>query len=334
LESRGTAIAGVIFDDAGEALPADPIYLARRLGQVAGDVDVIAYAVQALGFVHVAPIRDALLVRFEPSTVCHLAAFAAFYEIAGHHPRRLILGSPRKAGTPDRYEIINSVMEGLKRVEAALHRCQGSIGLMERRSTGSPVDGRFCYPPWRAVAEEGGVASFSGPRGPAITAQAGDHSKRLSRPLDSISLEDEWLGQLLRYWRCARSAWRLPSSESFNPLQVLNIARGRAHIVDTSDSDPEGYRFRIWGAVNSYGSGHDNKTLRDMPAGSMRDDAIEDYWEVVTTGVPTYQLINRVEGNLPYSYARLLLPIAADGRRVDRLVVLINERPLPEAETL
>jgi hypothetical protein len=156
----------------------------------------------------------------------------------------------------------------------------------------------------------------------------------LSRPLDSISLEDEWLGQLLRYWRCARSAWRLPSSESFNPLQVLNIARGRAHIVDTSDSDPEGYRFRIWGAVNSYGSGHDNKTLRDMPAGSMRDDAIEDYWEVVTTGVPTYQLINRVEGNLPYSYARLLLPIAADGRRVDRLVVLINERPLPEAETL
>jgi hypothetical protein len=71
-----------------------------------------------------------------------------------------------------------------------------------------------------------------------------------------------------------------------------------------------------------------------MPAGSMRDDAIEDYWEVVTTGVPTYQLINRVEKNLPYSYARLLLPLAANGRRVDRLVVLINERPLPEAETL
>ena len=334
MESRGTAIAGVIFDDAGEALPADPIYLARRLGQVAGDVDVIAYAVQALGFVHVAPIRDALLVRFEPSTIRHLAAFAAFYEIAGHHPNRLILGYPRKAGTPDRYEIINSAMEGLKRVEAALHRCQGSIGLMERRSSCSTVDGRLCYLPPRAVAEEGGVASFSEPHGLAITGQAGDYSKRLSRPLDSISLEDEWLGRLLRYWRSARSAWRLPSSESFDPLQVLNIARGRAHIVDTSDSDPEGYRFRIWGTVNSYGGGHDNKTLRDMPAGSMRDDAIEDYWEVVTTGAPTYQLINRVEKNLAYSYARLLLPLAADGRRVDRLVVLINERPLPEAETL
>jgi len=69
-----------------------------------------------------------------------------------------------------------------------------------------------------------------------------------------------------------------------------------------------------------------------MPAGAMRDDAIEDYWEVVTTGVPAYQLIRHVEGKLPYSYARLLLPLAADGRRVDQLVVLINERPLPELE--
>jgi hypothetical protein len=71
-----------------------------------------------------------------------------------------------------------------------------------------------------------------------------------------------------------------------------------------------------------------------MPAGSMRDDAIEDYWEVVTTGLPTYQLNYHVEKNLPYSYARLLLPLAADGRRVDRLVVLINERHLPEVKTL
>jgi hypothetical protein len=62
--------------------------------------------------------------------------------------------------------------------------------------------------------------------------------------------------------------------------------------VDTFDSDPESYRFRIWGTVNTYGGGPDNKTLRDMPAGSMRDDAIDDYREVVTAGAPTYQLIS------------------------------------------
>jgi hypothetical protein len=325
---------GVIFDDAGEAFPADPIYIARRLDHVAGDVDVIAYAVQTLGFVHVAPIRDALLVKFEPSTVHHLAVVAAFYEIAGRAPKRVIIGFPGKAGNPDRYEIANSIMEGLERVEVALHRYQGSIGLMERRSTASSVDGRPCHAPLERFLGREEVASLSGPRGPVMKAQTGDYSKCLSRPLDSISLEDEWLGQLLRYWRSVRSGWRLPSCESLDPLQLLNIARGRAHIVDTSDSDPEGYRFRIWGTVNSYGGGHDNKTLGDMPTGSMRDNAIEDYWEVVSTGVPTYQLINHVEKNVPYSYARLLLPLAADGRRVDRLVVLINERPLPEVETL
>ena len=73
-----------------------------------------------------------------------------------------------------------------------------------------------------------------------------------------------------------------------------------------------------------------NKTLGEMPAGLMRNAAIEDYWEVATTGVPTYKLISHTEKLIPYSYARLLLPLAGDARQVDRLVVLINERPLPE----
>jgi len=69
-----------------------------------------------------------------------------------------------------------------------------------------------------------------------------------------------------------------------------------------------------------------------MPSSVMRDHAIEDYWEVATTGVPTYHLINHVDNSLLYSYSRLLLPLATDGRCVDQLVVLINERPLPELE--
>jgi len=315
LVKLGAEIVGVIFDDNGEALPAHPTYLARRLDWVTATGDLIDYAVQRLGFVHVAPVRDALLVKFEPSTVHHLAVFAAFYEIAGHEPKRLILGSPGKPGTPDRYEIFNNFVEGLKRVEAALQRSQTSIGCAEHRSTSSPVDGRP-YPPHRGRPQ----------------APAGEFSRRLSRSLDSISPQDAWFSQLLRNWRDARSGWRLPSCESLDPLELLNIACGRAHIVDTFDSAPEGYRFRIWGTVNSYGGGRANKSLGEMPAGAMRDDAIEDYWEVVTTGVPAYQLIRHVEGKLPYSYARLLLPLAADGRRVDQLVVLINERPLPELE--
>ena len=113
-------------------------------------------------------------------------------------------------------------------------------------------------------------------------------------------------------------------------LELLNIARGRAHIVETANSNPSRYRFRLWGAVNSYGAGYANQTLGEMPAGLMRDEAMRDYRQVVATGTPRYHLISVVEKNISYSYARLLLPLAQDHRRVDRLIVLISERRLPE----
>jgi hypothetical protein len=324
------APGGIIFDATGEALLAHPVCLARRFGCLASDV--VDYAIRKLGFVYVAPIREALLVKFEPSAVNHLAAVAAFYEIAGHAQKRIILGSPGRAGSPDRYEIFTNFMEGLRRIEATLFEHEGSTRLREQEAYGSQLDIGVCQPPGKQHTGREHAAGFSRPGGVAIKMQASIYSKRLARPLDSISSKDEWLGHLLINWRNARSGWRLPSSDTLDPLQLLNVARGRAHIVDTHASNPAGYRFRVWGTVNSYGVGHAGKSLGDMPTGLMRDHAIEDYWEVVTTGVPAYQLIMHVENKAQYSYARLVLPLAADGRRVAQLVVLINERPLPELE--
>jgi hypothetical protein len=330
--AREASNFGVVFDDAGDALPAHPLYLASRLGCRGRDNDPVAYAVQRMGFVHVAPIRDALLIRFEPSTVHHLAAFAAFYEVAGRAPKRLILCTPGKAGSPDRYEIFNNVIEGLKRLEAALSRDQGSIGLVERPPCRSGTEPGYYHTIGEQIPKRNPDSVGLGPGGLSVRAQGSDYSKRLSLPPDAISSRDQWFGQLLDCWRNARSGWRLPSTESLDTLELLNIARGRAHIVDTHNANPERYRFRVWGTVNSYRGGHTNKCLGEMPAGLMREEAIEDYWEVATTGAPTYKLISHTEKTIPYSYARLLLPLAADGRQVDRLVVLINERPLPELE--
>lgn len=327
LESR---IEGVIFDGSGEALP--PAHLARRLGCQLSNIDLVAYAVGTLGFVHVAPIRDALLVKFDPSTVDHLAAFAAFYEIVGKAPERLVLAYPGKAGGPEQYEIFNSLISGLKRVEAALNRTGNDIGRPARRSENSSLDlGPF--QPGKSAPNVKPPTANSGTCGFAVKAQGSDYSQRLWKPLDAITVENQWLGQLLHIWRNARQGSRLPASESLDPLEALNIARGRAHIVDTRDSDPMGYRFRLWGTVNPYRGEYKNQTLAQMPAGLMREDAVEDYWEAAASGVPTYQLIHRTEKNQLLSYARLLLPLATDGQRVDQLLVLINERRLPELET-
>ncbi|MGC2524609.1 MAG: hypothetical protein WA417_18555, partial [Stellaceae bacterium] len=69
--------AGIIFDELGQAWPAQPEELAQRLGDEAGRAQVLANAIKNLGFVHVEPISDVLVVTFEPSAVSRLAAIAA-----------------------------------------------------------------------------------------------------------------------------------------------------------------------------------------------------------------------------------------------------------------
>jgi hypothetical protein len=318
----GSETAGIIFDERGEAWPALQEQLVHQLGGGTGRSQVLN-AIRNLGFVHVEPVSDALVVTFDPSAVSRLAAVAAFYEISAHPARRLILASPGTDARLGRCEIFDNVGEGLKRLDEAANRARNPL-----------------QPKWLQGARpsrRGGPASATRPAAGVpgggrlrLRSRAGDRSVRLSRPLAAISANDGWLAELLGFWGNARNGRRLPSDQSLDSLELLNLACGRAHIVDTSGSNPAGYRFRLWGAVNSYGDGYANRTLGEMPAGLMRDEAIADYRKVVAAGIPRYHLISVVENNLAYSYARLLLPLAQDGRRVDRLVVLINERRLPE----
>jgi hypothetical protein len=330
LAITGLDNAGVILDDTGRAWPPHPLSLARQLGCPTGDFDVIEHAVRDRGFVHVAPLRDALVVKFDPARVHHLAAIGAFYEIAGRAPKRLILACPGTPGSPDRYEIFHSFSEGLKRLEAAAEAFHNSTDPVRAAPPGARGRRHRSRDSRRSAKKTRQIVSLWRTDQPTIRRYPSDFSKRLCLPLDAISPEDDWLAQLLDMWREARGDWRLPAYDAFDPSEALNIARGRAHIVDTRDADPLRYRFRLWGAVSSYGRGRTNRTLAQMPAGVMRDDAIEDYWEAVSTGVPNYQLIHLAENGLAYSYSRLLLPLAADGQRVDRLLVLFNERLLPE----
>ncbi len=208
----GSDPLGVVFDDSGEAWPAQPALLERRLGPEAGSLDVIANAVSNLGFVHVAPIRDALSVRFEPAVVSPLAAVAAFYEIVARGPRCLILTYPGPVGHPDRCEVFNNVIEGLERLEDAANRGRREphpVWLHRPSSARRPrhsVDRAF---PKRKLP-----AGSSGTGSPQTKSRAGDRSVRWSRPLDAIAADDGWLGQVLSFWGSARRGRRLPSNES------------------------------------------------------------------------------------------------------------------------
>ena len=51
---------------------------------------------------------------------------------------------------------------------------------------------------------------------------------------------------------------------------------------------------------------------------------------VCFTGVPCYQHIVALIDFIQYSYSRLIVPMATDGRAVDGLIICINARKFPD----
>ena len=189
------------------------------IGPDADALNIIANAVSNLGFVHVAPIRDAVSVTFEPSVVSPLAAIAAFYEIAARGPQSLVLTYPAAKGQPHRCEIVNDLIEGLRRLEDAAN-CGPNASRPSWLQTASTAR-RHRQPIHNRVLNSKLPTEVARDCQPQIKSRAGDRSIRLSRPLNTISTDDHWLSQLLNFWASARRGWRLPSNESFELTGII-----------------------------------------------------------------------------------------------------------------
>jgi hypothetical protein len=160
--------------------------------------------------------------------------------------------------------------------------------------------------------------------------QGHDSYKRVRLGPDAMCDADKRLGEALRYWNSLRSGRRLPSRSQID-LSMLKPMLGWIHVVDTRAASPGEYYYRLWGSRVGLDRGTDH-TL--MPLGAcpwpiLRDAIMQDYGDAVATGEPTYHLISHTIDYARHSIARLLLPLATDGRHVDQLFVLVNERRLP-----
>ena len=185
----------------------------------------------------------------------------------------------------------------------------------------------------RHVALGRGIAVVSDVSGNlAITRDELGVSKRLCRAAGAISVHDEWMGRIHAMWAGLRTGGLMPKWRELDRAPLFALSKDRVHIVDTSSGDPRTYWFRTWGTgiLFDNGANYTSSTLGSMPHSAMRKAALEDYADVVETGVPAYQLIFNREQGREHSYARLLLPFADDGRRVDHLLVCINQREIAE----
>ena len=161
-----------------------------------------------------------------------------------------------------------------------------------------------------------------------------DVYKRVRLPLDEIAPADVKLAEMFGYWNGLRQGRHLPARSDIDPM-MLKRMMGWTHIVDTSAANPAEYFYRLWGSSVRLDSGKDHTRmyLGGCPWPLLRDAAMQDYAHVVATGEPAYNLITHTVNFTRHSFARLLLPLAKDGRTVDQLLVMINERPVPGIES-
>jgi hypothetical protein len=103
-------------------------------------------------------------------------------------------------------------------------------------------------------------------------------------------------------------------------------------MVDVGAEDPMQYRFRVYGTSVRQVVQQDSAEilLGACPSKALREAAIEDYTAVVFSGTPAYHQIVALIDYVTYSYSRLILPLAEDGRRVNMLMVCINARRFPD----
>jgi hypothetical protein len=155
-----------------------------------------------------------------------------------------------------------------------------------------------------------------------------DVVRALRWPWECIAAEDAEFRDALAYWQSLSPDGLVPRPADIDPVKLKRLL-GWIHKVDTSDADPSNYFFRLFGSNVSLEQFDSFKGLRvsDYPSTPYRDAAMQDYHDVVVSGVPTYQQVLARVNYREYAYGRLLLPLAADRRRVTQLLVFIHERP-------
>ncbi len=314
----------LLIDDEGDLLVVDGASIENLLGMGATST-MIRTAVGRHGFVHLQSSRSGLFVEINPAEVCPQALMTATDEIYGRAPARLAFSFLSSDDDPGRIELFADIETGLKRLRALMMAAGHPLRMALYRR---PETQR------RRVRKEARwerVTSFRTREGVALRIAGDDYARQRRQPYESILAEDEWLGRVLNLWQGACQGSRLPAPDARELEPVSEIVGGRAHWVDTCSSNPEAFWFRTWAEKNSYifgASGHENRHLGQMPPGLMQAWAIRNYWEVAATRAPTYDLTFIRDYGREYSYTRLILPLATNGRRVDQLLVLINERDL------
>lgn len=154
-----------------------------------------------------------------------------------------------------------------------------------------------------------------------------DVVKRRNLPIEKFLPGDEKLAKAFAYWEAKRKDGLLPARKEIDVLDLRPLI-GWMHLVEVGGREPANYAYRLLGSAVRLNHAPNVNSFRlgDYRPGPYRDSLYEDYSSVAFTGAPSYQQVVAMLAYVQYSYSRLILPMADDGRQVDTLLVCINKR--------
>ena len=140
-----------------------------------------------------------------------------------------------------------------------------------------------------------------------------------------IVSEDEMMTDLFIYWRDLRRGLdALPrlADLSFDALITIGAAEN-VNLIDVAAHDAAGFRIQVQSARSYAASRVDlsNRFLGDHDCPLHAAGLQRDYLGVKRAAAPRYHSLETRVGRRWRIYTRLILPLTADGRSVDRLLV-------------
>lgn len=129
------------------------------------------------------------------------------------------------------------------------------------------------------------------------------------------------LMELYRQWEALRPADLIPARKDFDILK-LRAVMGMTCVIDVGPQDPMDFLVRLYGSQIPLPDNMSGRRLAEMHTSQVyREMLAQDYSAARDIGVPIYHDVVASIDYITHSYARLILPFAADGRTVDQLIV-------------
>jgi hypothetical protein len=152
----------------------------------------------------------------------------------------------------------------------------------------------------------------------------GNYVERGPLRLENLPGRSDPLGYLYEYW-CSLRAETECRFSNIDPIHLMRAGvLGGLHIVDVSSSDPEDFRFELFGyAIPMAGP----ERPRAHPVGIYADRTLHDYNTVRMTASPRLHRIHCRLHSTTHHYTRLILPFLDSRHRVERLLVAIRQEP-------